>query len=118
MQNLVHRLCEQSTAPSAPENRSSSAHHRIHVPHPFTPAFNGDSKVLSFRAFKAKLNVVFQRFESAFETDTQCVNYALSCMTGPPLEHYAPVFNGEVSDDEMIVENYDTVLALNGLPNS
>ena len=107
MQEVVQRLCEQANVPT---DHSTNGPKRVHVPHPFTPAFNGDAKVLSFRAFKAKLSVVFQRFASAFETDVQCVNYALSCMTGPPLEHFAPMFNGEVEDVEGLFENYEAFM--------
>jgi hypothetical protein len=108
MQSMVHQMLEKPAAPVAPE---SHHHRRVHIPHPFTPAFNGDPKTLSFRAFKAKLGVVFQRFDSAFQNDNQCVNYALSCMTGPPLEHYAPIFNREVDDEEDILENYNNFIS-------
>ncbi|KAF9181881.1 hypothetical protein BGZ49_004787 [Haplosporangium sp. Z 27] len=105
IQNLVQNLIDQTPAPVA----SSSPNH-VQILHPFTPAFNGDAKTLSFRAFKAKLNGVFQRFPPAFPTDTQCINYMMSCMTGPPLEHFAPIFNGEVSDNQAILVNYSNFM--------
>jgi len=104
MQEVVHQLSEKAV------NHSHSSSQRLHIPHPFTPGFNGDTKTLSFRAFKAKLNVVFQRFENAFSTDNQRINYALSCMSGPPLEHLAPIFNKDVADTEGLLKSYDTFM--------
>jgi hypothetical protein len=79
---------------------------RAPVPHPFTPAFNGDAKVLSFQAFNAKLNGVFQRFPTSFQNDKLCITYAMACMGGPPLEHFAPLYNGDVEDNDGLLGNY------------
>ncbi|KAG0195314.1 hypothetical protein BGX31_006432, partial [Mortierella sp. GBA43] len=50
MQSMVQGLVAATQAsPAAVPGRAP-------VPHPFTPAFNGDAKNLSFRAYKAKLN--------------------------------------------------------------
>lgn len=111
MESLVQRLIDQVPPPAAAAASTSYVSvGRVQIPHPFTPSFNGDAKVLSFRAFRAKLNGVFQRFEKAFETDTQCVTYAIACMSGPPLEHFAPVYNNEVEDSDGILEHYETFM--------
>lgn len=104
MQNLVKNLI--NVAPAQPAANPG----RAPVPHPFTPAFNGDAKVLSFRAFKAKLNGVFQRFTASFQSDEQCVTYAMACMGGPPLEYFAPVYNGDVEDVDQVLENYEAFM--------
>lgn len=111
MESLVQRLVEQ--VPHPVPVVTSTPHvslGRIQIPHPFTPSFNGDAKVLSFRAFRAKLNGVFQRFGKAFETDTQCVTYAIACMSGPPLEHFAPVYNSEIEDSDGILDHYEVFM--------
>ncbi|KAF9398338.1 hypothetical protein BGZ76_008155, partial [Entomortierella beljakovae] len=70
VQGLMQEMAQKTFQPL--ESGSPSSSRRPHVPNPFTPAFTGDARILSFRAYKAKLNGVIQRFENAFETDCQC----------------------------------------------
>jgi len=107
VQNLVQELVDRSANNSG---ESPTVARRFQIPNPITPAFNGNSDTISFRAFKAKLTGVFERYAAAFETEKQCVFYALSCMTGPPLEHFAPIFNGEVEDEQNVIQNYNNFM--------
>ncbi|KAG0346099.1 hypothetical protein BGZ54_005343, partial [Gamsiella multidivaricata] len=110
LQNLVQAILDRTPAPTAAAASLQTAARRPHIPHPFTPAFNGDAKVLSFRAFKAKLSGVFQRFGPAFESDDQCVTFAMGCMAGPPLEHFAPLYNQDIEDEEGLLNDYDAFM--------
>ncbi|KAI8348365.1 hypothetical protein B0O80DRAFT_490058 [Mortierella sp. GBAus27b] len=63
---------------------------RAPVPHPFTPAFNGDAKNLSFRAYKAKLNGVFQRFPLAFQDESHRITNSEPEEGSHPVNGHAP----------------------------
>ncbi|KAG0195330.1 Retrotransposon-derived protein peg10, partial [Mortierella sp. NVP41] len=85
---------------------------RLPIPMPFTDKdkFKGAEGDLSFMVFKAQLQAQMSKFPHTFTTDTDRITYAFQCMTGSPAQYFAMLYNGQLSDTQGVMSNYNLFL--------
>lgn len=96
IQHILERLTQ----------RSSPGYSRNPIPQPLSTKFKGKDEELTFDEFKSKLQTTFLRFPDSLATDADKINYALQSMEGTPARYFAPYVNGDVPDEEGILESY------------
>ncbi|KAF9079006.1 Retrotransposon Gag-like protein 3, partial [Mortierella sp. AD031] len=85
---------------------------RLPIPVPFTDKdkFKGAEGDLTFMVFKAQLQAQMSKFPHAFTTDTDRITYAFQCMAGAPAQYFAMLYNGQLTDTQGIMSNYNLFL--------
>ncbi len=99
LQSVLDRLAQRSPGQGRPS-----------IPLPLGTKFKGSSEEFTFAEFKAKLYTVFARFPDSMATDKDKINYAIQSMEGAPSRHFAPYINGEIADEDGILEDYQLFL--------
>jgi hypothetical protein len=92
-------------------SQRQSATHRTPIPLPLPTKFKGLPDEMTFSEFKAKLHTAFLRFPDALSTDSEKINYAFQSMEGTPSRQLAPIVNGEISDDDGLLQSYDNLMS-------